>query len=167
MGTPWDETPDVASLPERSTVRSDRRYPFAAAPDALWDALSRTEDYRSWWPWLRGLEGADLRTGARWRCEVQPPLPYSLRFDLHIEEVEAPRFVTATVTGDIVGHAAIDVSGTPGGSELRLVATLAPASTMLRAVARVAHPLVRFGHDWVIDTGLRQFHAKALTDPSR
>lgn len=147
-------------------MRSDRRYRFAVPPEALWAAFSRTDDYRTWWPWLRNLEGAVFEEGARWCCEVQPPLPYSLRFDLHLEEIEAPRFVTASVTGDIVGHAALDVSATAEGSELRLIAALGPDSAMLRAFARVAHPLVRFGHDWVLDTGLRQFRRRALTNPT-
>lgn len=143
-------------------MRSDRRYRFPVPPEELWAAFGRTGEYRAWWPWLRGLEGAEFVEGATWRCEVQPPLPYSLRFDLTLEEVEAPRFVTASVSGDIAGHAAIDVTAAPGGSELRLVATLGPDSAMLRTIARVAHPLVRFGHDWVIDTGLRQFRRRAL-----
>ena len=141
-------------------IRSDRRYRFAVEPEALWDALARTDDYRRWWPWLRRLDGARFEAGAEWTCEVQPPLPYSLRFGLRLEEVEAPRFVTATVHGDITGHAALDVHPVVGGSELRLVSTLAPASTVLRSIARLAPPIVRFGHDWVLDTGLRQFRRR-------
>ena len=143
-------------------MRSDRRYRFAVPPEELWAGFVRTDEYRSWWPWLRTFDGDGFHEGARWRCEVQPPLPYSLRFELQLEEVVAPRFVTATVTGDIAGHAAIDLTATPGGSELRLVATLGPEAAVLRAIARVAHPMVRFGHDWVIDTGLRQFRRRAL-----
>lgn len=152
----------MATHPDRSTVRSDRRFTFPVPPADLWAAFGRTEEYRSWWPWLRALDGASFEEGATWHCEVQPPLPYSLRFDVHLEEVEAPRFVTATIVGDISGHAAIDVVATPGGSEIHLVAALGPDSAMLRAIARVAHPLVRFGHDWVIDTGLRQFQQRGL-----
>jgi hypothetical protein len=29
-------------------------------------------------------------------------------------------------------------------------------------VARVAQPVVTFGHDWVLDTGARQFRSRAL-----
>lgn len=145
-------------------MRSDRRYPFAVPPEELWSAFVDTGAYRSWWPWLRTFDGDGFHEGARWTCEVQPPLPYSLRFELLLEEVEAPRFVTATVSGDISGHASIDVRATPAGSEVRLVATLGPNSAVLRTIARLAHPLVRFGHDWVIDTGLRQFRRRALRE---
>jgi hypothetical protein len=146
-----------------TTIRSDRRHRFEVPVDELWSALSDPSQYRRWWPWLRRLDGAAFEEGASWRCEVQPPLPYVLRFDLHLEEVEAARFATARIEGDIVGHAAIDVHPHgDAGSELRLVAALAPSSPALRAVARVAAPIARFGHDWVLDTGLRQFRRRAL-----
>jgi hypothetical protein len=142
-------------------VRSDRRHRFANPPDELWAALARVEDYRRWWPWLDGHQDG-FAPGARWSCVVRPPLPYVLRFDLVLEEVEAPRFATATVTGDIRGHAALDVRPVPGGSELRLVSVLAPSSSLLRAVAGAVPVVARLGHDWVLDTGLRQFRAGAF-----
>lgn len=154
----------MSSPSDRSTVRSDRRYAFDVGPDELWAACTRTDDYRRWWPWLRRLDDARFEEGSTWRCELQPPLPYSLAFDLRLEEVEAPRFVTASISGDIAGHAAIDIRPTATGSELRLVATLGPSSAALRAIARFAHPLVRFGHDWVLDTGIRQFRRRGIGD---
>jgi uncharacterized protein YndB with AHSA1/START domain len=145
-------------------VRSDRRHRFDVGPEELWAAVVRVQDYRSWWPWLGGLEQAAFAEGERWRCVVRPPLPYVLRFELLLEEVEAPRFVTATIEGDLTGHAALDITPVGGdGSELRLVSALAPANGALQLAARAAPLLVRFGHDWVLDTGLRQFRDRALS----
>jgi hypothetical protein len=143
-------------------VRSDRRHRFAVPAEALWDAVVRVQDYRSWWPWLGGLEAAAFAEGERWGCLVRPPLPYVLRFDLVLEEVQPPRFVTATIEGDLVGHAGLDILPDDGGSELRLVSALSPANGALRLVARTMPMLVRFGHDWVLDTGVRQFRERAL-----
>ena len=143
-------------------IRSERRHRFEADPDRLWSAMTKVEDYRRWWPWLRRLDAAAFAPGERWLCVVQPPLPYVLRFTITLEEVVAPRFVTATIGGDIVGHAAIDIDDAEAGSELRLVSTLAPSNRMLRAVARVGAPVVRFGHDWVLDAGVRQFRVGAF-----
>lgn len=143
-------------------VRSDRRYRFAVTPEQLWAVLDRTGDYRNWWPWLRRLDGATLEPGARWACVVQPPLPYVLRFTLAIVEVDAPRSVVAAVDGDLTGDARIDLTTTDGGTELRLVSRLAPTNVVLRSVARLAAPVARFGHDWVLDTGVRQFRERAL-----
>ena len=143
-------------------VRSDRHYRFDLEPEVLWASLVRVEDYRGWWPWLRGFDATAFAEGERWTCVVQPPLPYVLRFVITLEEVEPVRFVTATISGDITGHAALDLAATNDGSELRLVSSLAPSNALLRGIARVAPPMVRFGHDWVLDAGLRQFRRRAL-----
>jgi hypothetical protein len=33
---------------------------------------------------------------------------------------------------------------------------------MLKTVARLARPMAQFGHDWVLDTGARQFRSHAF-----
>jgi len=88
--------------------------------------MARVEDYRSWWPWLRHFDGGGLAAGSTWVAVVQPPLPYRLRFELH------------------------------------LVSELTPTNAVLRAVSQFAAPVARFGHEWVLDTGLRQFRASAF-----
>lgn len=143
-------------------VRSDRHYEFAVGPDELWAAVTRVEDYRRWWPWLRRLRAEAFAEGETWACLVQPPLPYSLRLRVTLDEVVAPRFVTATIGGDIEGHAGLDITPAGEGSRLRLVSTLTPTNAVLRAFARVAQPVVRYGHDWVLDTGVRQFRQRAI-----
>lgn len=142
-------------------VRSDRRYRFAVGPEALWAAITDVEQYRLWWPWLRGFEAQGLVVGDAWRCVVQPPLPYTLRFTVTLDEVVEPRLVRATVSGEIVGTARLDIAEDGDGGEMRLTSSLSPDNRMLRAVASVARPVVRFGHDWVLDTGARQFAAAA------
>lgn len=143
-------------------IRSDRRHAFALPPEALWAAIARVDDYRDWWPWLRRFEGTALTSGEVWSATVQPPVPYRLRFEIHLDEVRAPRLATAVVLGDIEGTARIEIAPTPGGSELHILSELAPTHPLLSAVATVAGPVARYGHEWVLDTGLRQFRARAL-----
>lgn len=143
-------------------IHSARCHQFSVTPAELWTALARVDAYRSWWPWLRHLEADALEANVTWSAVVQPPVPYRLRFDLHLIEVEPPRLVTATVTGDLIGSARLEISPTPSGSELSLVSSLAPANPVLRAVAHIAQPVARFGHQWVLDTGLHQFRQHAL-----
>jgi uncharacterized protein YndB with AHSA1/START domain len=141
----------------------EHHFAFAQPPADVWASLVRVDRYRDWWPWLAGFEAGGFEAGERWRCLVRPPLPYSVRFEVLLEEVEAPRFVTATVSGDIDGPAAIDLEPTPdGGTDLRLVSALAPSAGLLRAATAIAGPVVRWGHDWVLTTGLRQFRERAF-----
>lgn len=146
----------------RMLVRSDRRYPFEVSADELWATIAEVDRYRVWWPWLRRLDAAELAVGERWACVVQPPLPYSVAFTLTIEQVERPRSVVAAVAGDITGTARLDIAEDGAGCVARLRSELSPSHRALQVVARVASPVVRFGHDWVLDTGARQFTARAF-----
>ena len=108
-------------------LSSDRRYRFAAGAPAVWDALAATDHYQRWWPWLRGFDAGGLVAGDSWRCEVRPPLPYTLRFVIDLHEVVRPELVTATVSGDITGEARLDFEDDGDGCAIRLTSTLAPA----------------------------------------
>ena len=144
-------------------IRTERRIWFECPVEVVWEAMSCTSCYTSWWPWLRRLEAGGLVAGEVWACQVQPPLPYSLRFTIAIDEVRPCRFVRASVSGDIVGSAWVDLSpAEEGGTEVHVASDLAPAAGVLRSFARVARPLVTWGHDWVLEQGIRQFRDRAL-----
>jgi uncharacterized protein YndB with AHSA1/START domain len=148
-------------------VRSDRRHRFAVEPEELWAAIGEVGEYRRWWPWLRRFDAEGLEVGDVWRCTVQPPLPWTLRFRIEIEEVVPATLVRARVTGDVHGSARVEIAAVDpdaGGAacEARLVSELAPGNAVLRGIARLAQPLVRFGHDWILDNGARQFGERAL-----
>ena len=146
-------------------VRSDRTFSFPVEPAALWTALTSVDRYQSWWPWLRRFDGTSFTEGARWRCAVRAPLGYPVRFEVVLSDVVAGRSATATVSGDIAGPARLEVRPADGGgSRLRLQSTLASKRWLLRAIARLAPPVARFGHDRLLATGVRQFRSEALAD---
>ena len=138
-------------------LASDRWYHVPATPDVVWTALNATDQYQRWWPWLREFEASGLVPGDEWRCRVRPPLPYTVRFTIVLDEVEAPRIISARVEGDIRGTARVELSERDGGCEIRLTSVLSPRGRVVRVMADVARPLARMGHDWVLDTGARQF----------
>jgi hypothetical protein len=66
--------------------------------------------------------------------------------------------VTALISGEISGTAELTLEPTgEGGCSARLTSALAPSGRFLQAIAMVARPVVTLGHDWVLDTGARQF----------
>ena len=87
-------SPRGSSVPTAGTAST-------SIDDALWAAITSVEDFSAWWPWLRGFDGERLAVGETWDCTVQPPLPYSLHFDLEIDEVVPYELVTARVSGDL------------------------------------------------------------------
>jgi uncharacterized protein YndB with AHSA1/START domain len=143
-------------------VRSERRFQFDATPAALWAALTAVEDYPTWWPWLRDFDAHALAAGEEWRCTVKPPLPYVVRFVVRFDDVRAQERIDASVSGDIAGPAQLTIEPSGTGSAVTLTSALRPTSSILRAVATIGRPLVRYGHDWVLDIGAGQFASRAL-----
>jgi hypothetical protein len=140
----------------------DRSYWFPMLPDALWSALAETGDYRSWWPSLTDLEADDLAAGAIWRCTIRPPLPFPLRFAIHLDDVVRPTLVTAHISGDIAGTARLDVAPHGNGCDVQLTSTLAPSNRTLGMIETLAGPIIRRAYNWMLDTGARQFLRNAI-----
>jgi hypothetical protein len=236
-------------------IATVHRYTLPLSRDEVWSRISEVSSYRGWWPWLRAFDAAALAEGDVWRCQVQPPVPYPVRFTVTLEQIEPPALVRASVHGDVVGDAlltleesgpVVDGAGSGGGSReagagdgwpgggwagdgwpgdgtggngtggngtggngtggngtggnltggngaggagptgegqpgnrssldgrpgadgacagcvATLHSSLAPGNTALQLVSRFAAPVARFGHDWVLDSGARQFIARAV-----
>jgi uncharacterized protein YndB with AHSA1/START domain len=144
------------------SITTIHQYELPLPRGEAWSLISDVSNYRNWWPWLRELDAAALASGEEWRCVVQPPVPYLVRFRVVIEEVEPAVRVQARVVGDVVGAATLRLEDTGAGCLATLDSTLAPGNTALRMVSRYAGPIARFGHDWVLDSGARQFIARAV-----
>lgn len=142
--------------------RYDRRFEFAVPRDELWATLARTEEYPRWWPWLRHLEGDGLEPGAIAHCVVRAPLPYTLRFEVVVDDVVPHERVDARVRGDLEGPARLELEPAGDACAARLVWSLELRDRVLRRVAGVARPAMVWAHDRVIDVGLRSFERRAL-----
>ncbi len=136
---------------------SRRQRRFAADRSQVWDTLARLDDYPRWWPWLREFRAESLSSGDVWRCAVRPPAGYVVRFEIVLDEVERPERIAATIRGDIAGEATVTLDATGSGCDLVLASRLLAARSGLRILSRVAPAVARRGHEWVLDTGLRQF----------
>ena len=161
----------VGAIPLPGAITTVHRYQVPLGREEVWTRISQVSSYRSWWPWLRSIEASALAEGEEWRCEVQPPLPYTLRFRVLIEHIEVALLVRARVLDDVVGVAVLTLEdATPeharGGAGAGCIATLhsslAPGNTALRLLSRFAGPVSRYAHDWVLDSGARQFIARGL-----
>jgi hypothetical protein len=152
-----DTTPNLPGA-----ISTEHRYELPLPRAAIWKLFDEVNAYKTWWSWLRIFEADALKTGEEWRCEVQPPLPYPVRFRIIIEEIKKGSLVRARVEGDVVGHATVRLIDHEDGCVAVLSSSLAPGNTTLRLVSRLAAPVARFGHDWVLDSGARQFVSKAV-----
>ncbi|MGZ4690231.1 MAG: hypothetical protein ACXWAY_11435 [Acidimicrobiia bacterium] len=140
----------------------DRTWWFPVAPEQLWSVLHRTDQYPSWWSWLREFEAEGFAPGTIACCVIQSPLPYALRCSIRVDEMQAPETIVTTVTGDLRGPARLEVGRVTDGCTARLVWSLTPGNPMLRGLARVGRPAMVWAHDRVVATGVDQFRRRAL-----
>lgn len=144
--------------------RFDRTWDFPVPPARLWAVLNRTDQYPTWWSWLRDFETDGFSAGAEAHAVIQSPLPYALRCTIHVDEMRAPETIVTTVSGDLSGPARLEVHRSPGGSSARLVWSLTPASPVLRNLARIGRPAMVWAHDRVVSTGVEQFRRRGLVN---
>ena len=142
---------------------SDRAFTFDVSAERFWETIGRTDQYTSWWSWLGRFEGSGLHEGVEARCEVRAPLPYTLRFDIVVQRVVEAKLVETTVRGDLAGPARLEVAAlAPDRCQARLTWALEPCTPLLRNMSRFARPVMEWGHDRVLDVGVRQFQRRAL-----
>jgi hypothetical protein len=145
--------------------RYDRTFDFDVARGVLWDALTDTQHYSCWWPWLRRFDSPALTAGAIAHCAVRAPLPYTLEFSVHVQAVEPGREIETEVRGDLAGPARLLVADAgPYRSTARLAWEVELRLPMLSFASRLARPLLVWAHDQVVATGVDGFRRQALGD---
>lgn len=142
--------------------RFDRTWWFPVPPEQLWAVLHRTDQYPTWWSWLREFESDGFAAGSKACCLIQSPLPYALRCTIHVDEMRAPEVIVTSVTGDLQGPARLEVGRVADGCSARLVWSLIPGNPLLRNLARIGRPAMIWAHDRVVATGVDQFRRRAL-----
>ena len=132
---------------------------FPVPPDDLWVAIEETDRFEGWWSWLSqfSLEGDGLQQGSVLRGLVAPPLPYRMRLRVELEECDRPSCIEAAVHGDLEGSARVALTPREDGTLVEVIWTLEMMQRPMRMAARVAHPVLRWGHDRVVEATVRSF----------
>jgi len=144
-------------------VEYDGAFDLSLSPEEVWEAIGRTEHFEAWWPWLGELclEGEGLVSGARLHGVVTPPLPYRMRIEVELETCVAPESIDARVHGDLEGRAHLHLAPASGAAESGTRATIGWTIEMKQRPMRVAaiftYPLLRWGHDRVVDATIDGF----------
>jgi carbon monoxide dehydrogenase subunit G len=139
-------------------------FDLPAPPPQVWDAISHVESFESWWSWLRELrvEGTPLDAGTVLSGLVVPPIPYRMRLRVDLVRCTPPRHIDAEVSGDLVGRAHLDLDPYPAGTCARVGWTVEMMSQPMRLAARVGSPILRWGHDRVVEATVRRFRGHII-----
>jgi uncharacterized protein YndB with AHSA1/START domain len=140
--------------------RYERGWQLAMGADALWAALEDTASFPRWWAWLRDADLPSLTEGADATFAVAAPLGYAMRLGLRLVEVVPGERIVATVDGDLVGRAELQIL--PDGPDTTTVVLrwdLALQRRLMRVLGWVARRVLESGHEWVVDAGVTSFAA--------
>jgi carbon monoxide dehydrogenase subunit G len=135
---------------------------FPAPPEVVWSALEDFGQYERWLGWLGRLriEGNGLHQGSVLEGTVSPPLPYRMTVRVELDRCVRARRVDAIVHGDLEGAAHLWLEPEGAGTRAEVSWTIEMMQWPMRAAARVAHPLLCWGHDQVVDASVVGFRAR-------
>jgi carbon monoxide dehydrogenase subunit G len=132
---------------------------FPVPPEEVWSSIEQVHQFEAWWSWLGEfrLEGDGLRSGSVLHGLVAPPLPYRMRVRVELENCVRPHLIEAAVRGDLQGRARLELEPAGAGTEVTAAWGIEMMQRPMRAAARFAHPLLRWGHDRVVSATVSGF----------
>jgi hypothetical protein len=150
-----------------AVIEFHKQFRFAVPPEVVWHSIERTNDFERWWAWLGEfhLDSPGLQTGAVLAGVVTPPLPYRMRVEVVLEKCVKPELIDAAVHGDLEGSAHLNLVSESGGTLATVAWTIEMMQRPMRLADRVAHPLLRWGHDRVVDATVAGFRRNVEVAP--
>jgi carbon monoxide dehydrogenase subunit G len=162
--------PRVTGVPSSAyVIEYDGTFTFPVPIAQLWARLVQVDRFSSWWSWLRefAVEGNGLEHGTVLHGIVAPPLPYRMRVDVVLDECVPERRITAFVHGDLEGAAQLTFDGDDAETRAHATWTVEMMQRPMRVAARIAHPLLRWGHDRVVDATVDGFRRHLVGENAR
>ena len=147
-----------------SVIEYDGTFSFPVSVERLWLTIASLDQFSSWWGWLHDytVEGTGLEAGTVLHGVVAPPLPYRMRLDVVLGECVQKRSIVADVHGDLEGAARLTFRGDENCATAHATWTIEMMQRPMRLAARCAHPLLRWGHDHVVEATVDGFRRRAL-----
>lgn len=132
---------------------------FERTPEEIWEVVRHSDRFEAWWEWLRefSLDGEALTSGSVLHGVVAPPLPYRMRLDVELVDCRRPQWLAARVHGDLRGEARLDLRPDAGSTRVDVAWMLEMMQLPLRLASRMAHPMLLWGHDRVIQSTVESF----------
>jgi len=132
---------------------------FSLPPRELWSAIERTDQFSRWWSWLREfrLSGDGLARGSVLHGVVAPLVPYRMRVTVEILRAVPGAEIDAAVRGDLEGEAWMRLNDSAQGSRVDVAWNLEMTQAPMRLASRFAYPLLRWGHDRVVEATVSSF----------
>jgi uncharacterized protein YndB with AHSA1/START domain len=137
-----------------------RAFSLTAPPEQVWQAIGQIDRFQQWWEWLSELrlDGPGLQQGTVLTGVISPPLPYRMHVCLVFERCVPPLLIDSTVHGDLEGVARLRLERELDGTRASVAWTFEMMQPAMRVAALVASPVLRWGHDRVVEATVAEFH---------
>jgi carbon monoxide dehydrogenase subunit G len=144
------------------TIDYSHHFLLDASPSVAWSVLEDIDLLGGCSPWLQELTVDDpgMRDGATLHAIIATPLPFQVKIRLDLEEWVPFRLIVAAVNGDLKGKARLGLSPVGEISRVDLDWTVEIVSPPIRRMSHVAYPLLRWGHDRVIQSAIERLAAR-------
>jgi uncharacterized protein YndB with AHSA1/START domain len=163
-------TPGALTVPPKCDVyRLGHRWLIKGPIDVVFDVLSRSKDYPTWWiPCFKSAESDDteVAVGARAHLRVRAKLPYELVWDITLVEVDRPHVLTVDTVLRLSGRFPMrgpiryTLTEVPDGVEVvndQVIVAERRLPPPLRALAQRAFA---YNHAWAFRIGGRALQRK-------
>jgi hypothetical protein len=147
-------------MARRPIIEFRSAYEFATSPEVFWDTFQNVDEFKDWWSWLDRLEGDTLKAGSVLTGVVAPPLPYRMRIRVELVRCDAPHSIDALVHGDLEGTARLEMGPSDVGTRAEIAWNLEMMQTPMRMASRIAHPVLQWGHDQVVEITVARFRRR-------
>ena len=156
----------VLRVARRPVITYRGRHQFPISPAELWDIIQEVDQFEGWWSWLEefSLDGDSLQAGAVLTGVVVPPLPYRMRIAVAVTRCEPQHSIEALIHGDLEGEAALELCERGVGTEVGVSWTVEMMQAPMRLADRLAHPVLQWGHDRVVDLTVSGFRNRLTSE---
>jgi uncharacterized protein YndB with AHSA1/START domain len=132
------------------------RWHIAAPIEQVWDTIAHSEEWHLWWDAVDSVVELDPRetNGVNVQRFVwKTPLSYTLTFDTHVVQMQAPVRLEAIASGDVEGHGLWELSTTDRGTEIYYTWTVRTTKRWMNSLAAIARPLLEWNHNVIMRQG--------------
>ena len=149
------------ALPSAGTAQFElvSHWHVAAPIERVWQAIKQTEEWPSWWPYVRSVQdltpGDADGLGAIRHIAWSSRLPYGVAFDVEVVEMQRPRRLCGRAHGQLDGVGTWELTPDGDTTRVRYLWCVDLGSRWMRFIAPLAAPVFRWNHDGVMRAGAR------------
>jgi hypothetical protein len=133
-------------------------FSFPLTPAQLWRELECPDRLTGRWSWVDVLRFyQSLEPGSELSCVIKPPVPFRILLDVEVVEISPGALVGIALRGDLEGRGELRLSPDGGDTLVEVSWRFVIRDRRIRAVARHAHSVLRWGHDRIVEAAVHGF----------